>query len=111
MSKALVAAGVCCAAVLSGGCGNTGFKDDGIPPSDKASAASANAMAVSVGGDYDKLTADQKRQFLQLTGVGEKQARTMMQLMAHPPVRAGAGTGSPGVGGPPRGPHPPGSGG
>jgi hypothetical protein len=110
MRKGLPIAGTLLAILVTCGCSGGGFKDDGIPSSDKATAASANAIAVSVGGDFDKLTPDQKKMFINLAGGGEKMARNMVNFMAHPPVR-GAG-GAAGQGAPPAsGPHPPGSGG
>ena len=96
MNRALPFIGIVLAFSVIAGCGSGGFKDDGIPAADKATAASANAIAVSVDGNFDKLTPDQKKQFITLAGGNEGQARRMVDRMAHPPVRGGGG------------PHPPG---
>ena len=88
------------------GCGNSDFKDDGVSAGDRAAASSANAIAVSVDGNYDKLTPDQKKQFITLAGGSEGQARRLCNIMAHPPIRGGN---SAVKGGALTGPHPPGS--
>jgi hypothetical protein len=110
MKKGLFFASLILLVSTAVGCSGGASSDDGIPAADKAAAADAHQIAVSVNGDYDKLTPDQKKQFITLAG-GEGQARKMVNFMAHPPVN-GPGQG-PAAGGPgsiPTGPHHPGAG-
>lgn len=85
MKRAVYSIGGPILALMLWGCGNGGFKDDGVPDSYKSQASDANALAKSVDGNYDKLTPAQKSSILSLANGNEKQARTLFYYMAHPP--------------------------
>jgi hypothetical protein len=87
--------------LVLGGCGDGGFKDDGVPQAFKTQAADASTIAKSVDGNYDKLTAEQKTTFLTMANGNEQAARRLLMMMAHPPNEGmKASHGPPGAGAP-----------
>ncbi|HWD37337.1 MAG TPA: hypothetical protein VG944_00685 [Fimbriimonas sp.] len=66
------------------GC-NSGDTGDGMKPENQKIAADANALAKKVGGDYNKLSPDEKQQFLKLANGNEAQAKVICNMMVHSP--------------------------
>jgi hypothetical protein len=79
------------------GCSKSGG-GDAVDPNNTKQLLDMSAMAKQADGNYDKLTADGKQQILKMANGDEKQARTLLQLMAHPP---NSGVKGPPSGGPP----------
>jgi len=65
------------------GCGVHGA-DDGVKSSLTDAESRDHDIAVVVGGDWKKLTAEQKAKFIKDYG-NEQTAKAMLQRMAHPP--------------------------
>lgn len=72
------------AAVVAWGCSG-GSKDDGVKPENQKILSDVNSLAKSVGGDYNKLTPDQKQQFLKIANGNEAQAKSICNMMVHSP--------------------------
>lgn len=62
--------------------GCQGSSDPGIPPEASDSMAKVGAAAKASGGDWDKLTEDQKKAVLARTGGDEAAARAMLKQIA-----------------------------
>jgi hypothetical protein len=82
--------------ILVVGCSG-GPKDDGTPPAFKEQATAAVTAAKNTNGDYDKMTPDQKKQFLDMANGNEKMARNMAMHMASPPQPKTVGAAPPGA--------------
>lgn len=74
------------------GCG-CGAGGDGLAPAAQQQVSDLSSLAKKVNGDYDKLTPDEKNQFLKAQNNDEQAARQLVKMMAHPPNEGMRGPG------------------
>ncbi|HEY3780336.1 MAG TPA: hypothetical protein VGL56_04575 [Fimbriimonadaceae bacterium] len=78
-------------AILSG-CNSAGGVDsNGTQPPKNDMGGDLGAAAIRTNGDYDKLTATEKAQLLQITHGNEKSARHLLQQMVAPAPKGPGG--------------------
>jgi len=86
-------------AIFLVGCSG-GDAGDGLKPEDVKAVTDISTLAKSVGGDYDKLSAADKKKVLAMANNNEASAKALVYQMAHPPSEMNAGRGG-GAGAPP----------
>jgi hypothetical protein len=110
MKRVVLWIGIAITGLAVVGCNNGGFKDDGVPKSFTTQATDAHTLAVSVDGNFDKLSSNQQATFLDMAHGDPGQAKSLCYMMAHPPneamkMRAKMMAAGPPNGGPVPGPH------
>ena len=78
--RTLLILGLLATGIVLGGC--QGSSDPGIPAEATASMDKVGEGARASGGDWEKLTADQKKAFLDRTGNDETAARAMLKQIS-----------------------------
>ena len=72
------------------GCSSSGAEGGDVPATVTNELQGLGEAAKKAGGDYDKLSAEDKQKFITRTG-SEEGAKAMVQRMASPPPNLGAG--------------------
>lgn len=73
--------------------GCSGSEDDGIKPEVKQGMLDISTIAKKAGGDFSKLSAEDKDKVIKMAGGSEAQAKMLVYQMAHPPSEMNAGKG------------------